>query len=488
MFLTETLTRIAACSLCIVMAGSCLTKNFSEETPSLSLDVETLEIPGDLESGEIVSGTVTVSSNRSWNAEIVPAVDWVQIDAESYEDLAGVSADVPVTLTFTDNAGDFPRVANLVVTTASGMKNVKLVQQPLVPRLAPDFSVASEPVHYEGGEVSVDVVSNVKWGAALTEISEGASVSLEPVDTERNGTVKVRFSENYDLESDKYAVVTFSASGFEPVSVRLTQQKAIPYARILSVTGGEELLSAIGGVRTIKVKSNVDWTLGVKEAGTPNVSFSSVAGGKGETSVKMTFGGNPDFDARREFTAQFVTQSPGVDDGTNEHSFVQERGGILRFLFSYNAVWYWPFTSSRPSLSTGDPDYSDVRQEFTTYSGHKISIYSKYGIWLNNTRGINVGRKDDAVSAVGDYIEFPVIEGRRLCKVVWESTNSSRTGTRIISTDDTPTVVGEEITSVCEPGDLRVWNLTATEVSKPYRIELIRNTTMQTPVFECHYE
>ena len=79
MFLTETLTRIAACSLCIVMAGSCLTKNFSEETPSLSLDVETLEIPGDLESGEIVSGTVTVSSNRSWNAEIVPAVDWVQM-------------------------------------------------------------------------------------------------------------------------------------------------------------------------------------------------------------------------------------------------------------------------------------------------------------------------------------------------------------------------------------------------------------------------
>ena len=488
MFLSKTLTRVTLCSLCVIITGSCLTKNFSEAESSLSLDVETLELPGDMVSGEAVTGVVRVSSNRSWNAEIVPSVDWVDLDIKAYEDLAGVSADIPLVLTCTDNETGYPRVANLVVSTVSGMKNVKLVQQSLVPRLVPDTSDVAAPVHYEGGEVLIDVVSNVKWTASITDKSEDSVVGVDLVDTEKNGNVKVTFAENFDLESDKYAVITFAAEGFDPVSLRVVQQKAIAYARVLSVKGGEEILPAIGGTRTINVKSNVKWTLGIKDNAADNVTFAKTEGNRGETSVKMTFGGNDDFDSRREFAAQFLTEVPGVDDGSNEVLFTQERGSLLRFVFSYNKSWYWPFTSSRPSLSTGDPSYPDSVTEFTSHSGHKITIYSKYGIWLNNTRGINVGRQDDAVSAVGDYIEFPVIAGRRLSKVVWESTNSSRTGTRIISTDETPVVVGEEITTVCEPGDLRVWNLTKTEVATPYRIELIRNSTMQTPVFECHYE
>ena len=488
MFIPKNITRIALISLCVIMICSCLTKTFSESDSTLILDVETLELPGDMVSGEAVTGTVIVSSNRSWNAEIVPSVDWATIDVNEYEDLAGVSADVPVTLTFSDNESDYPRVANLLVTTSSGMKNVKLIQQPLEPRLAPVASCVADSLHYEGGEAIIDVVSNVNWTAAITEHSEGAGVVLDLLDTERNGNVKVTFAENFDLTSDKYAVVTFAAEGFEPVSVRVNQQKAVPYARVLSVTGGEDILAAIGGARTITVKSNVNWTVGVKDNAADNVTFSKTTGGKGETSVKMTFKGNPVFDERREFAAEFLTEVPGVDDGTNEHLFVQERGSLLRFVFSFNNTWYWPFPSERPSLSTGKPSYPDVATEFTTYSDNKITIYSKYGIWLNNTRGVNVGRKDETVSAVGDYIEFPVIEGRRLSKVVWESTNSSRTGTQIVSADEIPVVVGEEITSICEPGDLRIWDLTTTEVSKPYRIVLLRNTTMQTPVFECHYE
>ncbi len=479
---------MALCTLCVVIADSCLTKTFSEEDSTLSLDVETLEFPGDMVSGEAVTGSVLVSSNRSWNAEVVPAVDWVQIDIKEHEGLSGVSADVPLTLTLADNETDYPRVANLLVTTSSGMKNVKLIQQPLLPRLSPDAADVAESLHYEGGEALIDVVSNVNWSASITEKSEDTSVSLELVDTERNGSVKVIFGENFDLNADKYAVVTFEALGFEPVSLRVSQQKAIAYARILSVTGGEDVLAAIGGTRTIKVKSNVDWTLGIKDDAADNVTFAQTSGSKGETSVKMTFAGNPDFNARREFVAQFLTEVPGVDDGTNEHLFVQERGSLLRFLFSYDKTWYWPFPTARPSLSTGKPSYPGENKVLTTYSGHELTIYSKYGLWLNNTRGINVGRQDDVVSAVGDYIEFPVIEGRRLSKVVWESTNSSRTGTQIVSTDDVPVVVGAEITSVCEPGDLRVWDLAATEVSKPYRLVLIKNSTMQTPVFECHYE
>ena len=485
---SETLTKLIGYISCVLLTYACLSKNFSEGDSRLSLSTEAVELSGDLVSGEPVTCEIVVASNRSWNAEIVPPVDWAKIDVSEYEDLAGVSVDTPVTLTLTDNESEYPRVADLLVTTADRMQVVKIVQHPLISRLVPNEDNAAMPVHYEGGEAVIDVVSNVKWTAEISDKSEDAAVNLELVDTERNGSVKVTFSENFDLESEKFAVVKFSAAGLEPVSLRLSQQKAVAYARILNVTGGEEILPAIGGKRTITVKSNVNWTLGIKDNTADNITFDRSSGSKGESEVKMTFAGNPNFDTRREFVAQFLTEETGVDDGTNEHNFIQEKGSLLRFVFSYNSTWYWPFTSSRPSLSTGKPSYPDAATEFSTYSGHKVTIYSKYGIWLNSTRGINVGRKDDLVSAVGDSIEFPVIEGRRLSKVVWESTNSSRTGTQIVTVDDNPAVVGEEIITVCELGDLRVWDLTLTEASKPYRLELVRNATMQTPVFECHYE
>ena len=481
------INRMIVCLSTVLMLSSCLTENFAEKDPVLSIDVQTLEVPGDLVSGESVVDSVIVRSNRSWNAQIVPSVDWAEADILEFEDLAGVMTEVPIRLTFKDNDTDHPRVANLVVTTDSGISNVKLVQQPLQPRLSPDMTAEGLSIHYEGGEAVVDVKSNVDWTASIIEKSENASVILELVDTEQNGNVKVVFNENFDLQSEAYVVLNFTASGFTPVTMRLTQQAATAYARILEVTGGEDILASIGGKRNILVKSNVNWTVGIKDSAAENVTFSKTSGGRGETSVTMYFEGNPDFDSRREFIAQFVTEVPGVDDGTNAYEFTQERGSLHRYVFSYNGTWYWPFLESRPSLSVGSPNFSSERKSFTTRSGHLLTVFSKYGVWLNNTRGINLGLKEN--DSAGDYIEFPAIEGRRLVKVTWQTAGgATRSGNQIVEADNPANIVGPEIFASCQTGDLRIWELTATEAGKAYRIESTRDQTMQTPALECYYE
>lgn len=484
--MTETFNRLVSALTCVMLLSGCLSKTFSEQSLALSVDTDKIEVPGDMLSGDPVVASVTVTTNRSCNMEIVPPVDWVSIDVTEHEDLAGVSHDLPVTLSFLDNETGYVRSANLLVTTSEGMKIVRLVQNPLVSRLIIEEE-PTEHLHYEGGEAVIDVMSNVSWSASITEQSDNADVSLSLIDTDKNGSVKVTFGENMDLGSPAYAVLTFTAEELEPVRVTVTQQQAVAYARITEVSGGEDVLASIGGTRFINVKSNVGWTLGIKDNAADNVTFSSTSGKAGEAKVKMTFAGNPEFDARREFTVQFVTEVPGIADGTNEHTLVQEKGSLLRFVFSHDAVYYWPFKDAVVSRTVQSPSFPGQEKEFTTYSGYTVTIFSNKGVWLNNTRGINIGQTNH--DSAGDYIEFPVIEDRRLVKVTWQAAGGgSRTNCQIVSSDDPSEIVGPEIFRTFQAGDVHEWNLTDTEPSKAYRMECSRDITIQSPAIECYYE
>ena len=70
--------------------------------------------------------SVIVRANRSWDAEIVPAVDWMTLDKNEYEDLDGITREVPLRISFSDNKSDYPRVASLLITSGDYVQTVKI--------------------------------------------------------------------------------------------------------------------------------------------------------------------------------------------------------------------------------------------------------------------------------------------------------------------------------------------------------------------------
>ena len=461
-----------------------------EEESGLSVDRNELYVLSDQLSGETVVDSIIVTANRSWDAEILPAVDWITLDLKEFEDLEGVTKEVPLYISFSDNKSEFPRVATLLITAGKNVETVKIVQSSLLPRLIVNTS-GHEELSFDGDSCTFDVLSNVKWDVELVEQAEGMDISFEKETRNGGGSVKVTLAEHFDFDSPLYADLLFTAEDCEPISMRITQSKAVPYARIMEVTGGEEILPSIGGTRTMIVKSNSDWTIGVKEAGVDNVTFSKGAGSRGETSVMMTFEGTPSFNARREFTVRCVTQPEGEDDGRNEWKFTQERGGLLRFLFLYEGMWYWPFYCAngqwpKVSLSIGKPESKGEIEVFETYAGYTLKLFSNYGYVFGN-QGIRFG---NATSFLGDYIELPVIEGRSLVQINWtpdeEHKYSSLTATvKKAGSLENPNV------GIPEEGNyqdgVRTWTLDG-EPSTAYWLVPLQNATYSVEILECIYE
>ena len=486
----------------LFICHSCLSVNFKEEVSSLSIDRNELYVLSDQLSGETVTDSVMVKANRSWDAEIVPAVDWITLDRNEYEDLEGITREVPLRISFSDNKSDYPRVASLLITSGEYVQTVKIVQSPLTPRLMVNTS-GCEELAFDGDSCVFEVLSNVVWTVSVGDKSEDMGISLKEEVRNGGGTVKVALAEHFDFDSPKYADLVFSGVGCEDVSMRITQAKAVPYARIVNVingqdeknvvTRGEEILPSIGGTRKMTVKANADWTIGVKEDNVNNVTFSKAGGSKGETSVMMTFEGTPSFDARRDFTARCQTVSDGEDDGRNQWVFTQERGSLLRFVFLYKGTWYWPFYCEngkwpKVSLSIGKPESPGKEKVFETYSGHVLKLFSNYGYVFGN-QGIRFGNTS-STAPLGDYIELPAIEGKSLVQINWypdvEHKYSSLTATvKEAGSFENPNV------GTPEEGDyqdgVRTWRLDGVP-SKAYWLVPTQNATYSIEMLECIYE
>lgn len=489
-FMGRYLNFIGLVSIGLVLFHGCLSVTFMEEESLLKVDKEQISVMSDLLTGDTVVDSVIVSANRSWDAEVVPAVDWVTLEINEFEDLEGVTREVPLRLSFSDNKSDFPRVASLLITSGDHIRTVKIVQSSLSPRLIVN-SPGHENLAFDGDSCKFEVLSNVAWTVSLAGKSDDMDISLEEEQRNGGGTVTVTLGENFDLESTQYADLVFSGVDCESVSLKVIQTKAVPYARIIDVTGGEDILPSIGGTRTLTVKSNADWTIGVKEESVDNVTFSKTGGSKGETEVMMTFKGTPSFDSRRDFTARCQTLLDGEDDGRNQYVFTQERGSLLRFVFLYEGKWYWPFYCTngvwpRKSLSISKPESQGKVENFETYAGYVLKLFSNYGYVFGN-QGIRFGY---STSSLGDYIETPVIEGRSLVQINWipdeEHKYSSLTSTVIEAGSMNNPVIGEPAEGLYENG-VRTWRLKG-EKSKAYWVVPTQNATYSVEMFECIYE
>lgn len=472
------------------MCHGCLSVTFMENDTCLEVDKEQLNVMSDFLTGDTVIDSVMVRSNRSWDAEIIPAVDWITLDRREFEDLEGVTREVPLRLSFADNKSEYPRVASLMITSGDNIETVKIVQSALTPRLVVN-GTGHENLAFDGDSCVFEVLSNVDWSVEVSEKSEDIGLTLENAVRNGGGSVKVTLAEHFNLESSVYADIIFSGEDCESVVMRVTQAKAVPYARIINVEGGEEILPSIGGTRKMIVKSNVNWTIGVKEEGVDNVTFSPNAGGKGETSVLMTFEGTPSFDARRDITARCETQLVGEDDGRNQWMFTQEKGSLMRFLFLYGGKWYWPFYCKngewpKKSLSIGSPEAKGKVEVFETYAGYELKLFSNYGYVFGN-QGIRFGHSD---SILGDYIELPAIEGRSLVQVNWIPDEDQKYYTLPLhliegGSLENP-IVGEPEEGLYQDG-VRTWRLSGKQ-SQVYWLVPTQNKTYSVEILECIYE
>ena len=188
---------------------SCLSVTFMEKESGLSVDRNELCVLSDQLSGETVIDSIIVTSNRSWDAEIVPAADWITLDRNEYEDLEGITKEVPLRISFTDNKSDYPRVASLLITSGDNVQTVKIVQSSLTPRLMVNTS-GCEDLAFDGDSCVFEVLSNVAWTVSLGDKSEDIGISLEEDVRNGGGSVKVALTEHFDLESPKYADLIFN--------------------------------------------------------------------------------------------------------------------------------------------------------------------------------------------------------------------------------------------------------------------------------------
>lgn len=473
-----------------MMCQGCLSVNFWEKEAQLTIDRNRIDVLSDLLSGDTLTDSVIVKANRSWDAEIVPAVDWITLERTVFEALDGVTKEVPLRIYFSDNKSDYPRVASLLITAGDNIETVKIVQSPLSPRLIVTSS-GHEDLAFDGDSCVFDVMSNVPWAVSVGNKSEGMNISLAEETGNGGGTVTVTLTEHFDFESPKYADLVFTGVDCENVTMRVTQAKAVPYSRIIDVTGGEDILPSIGGTRTMTVKANSDWTIGVIEEAVDNVTFSRSGGGKGETSVLMTFEGTPSFDARRDFTVHCQTVSEGENDGRNQWKFTQERGSLLRFVFLYGGKWYWPFYCNngvwpKISLSIGTPESPGEVENFETYAGYVLKLFSNYGYVFGN-QGIRFGHTS---SFLGDYIELPAIQGKSLVQINLipdaEHKYSSLTSKVVLAGSLDNPAVGVPEEGLYENG-VRTWNLDGEE-SKAYWIVPLQNATYSVEILECIYK
>ena len=343
---------------------------------------------------------------------------------------------------------------------------------------------------FEGDSCIFEVLSNVEWNVSIGEQAEGMDVSFEKETRNGGGSVKVTLAEHFNLDSPVYADLIFTAKDCDTISMRLTQVKAVPYVRINEVSRGEEIIPSIGGTRTMLVKSNVDWTIGLKEDAADNVKFSKSTGGRGETSVLITFEGTPSFDARRELTVSLI-QLAGEDDGRNLWTFTQERGSLLRFVFLYNGKWYWPFyckdgTWPKISSSIDKPESQGEEKIFETYAGYTLKLFSNHGYVFGN-QGIRFGR---STSFLGDYIELPVIEGRSLVKINWTPDEQRQYSSLTATVKKAGSLTNPNV-GVPEEGDyqdgVRTWLLEG-EKSQAYWFVPTQNATYSVEILECIYK
>ncbi len=420
--------------LCVAALTGCFRENYSEDAAKLAVpDTETLSIQAEvLGDGDVfdadVPMQVAVRANRSWSAVIVyegKETDWLTLSSNESLNLQRYTVCDTILARASRNTTTESRKAKIVFSSdADTVTELPVVQkgQTRFLRVSADRDKALA--------IQDTIVLKVACNTAWTAVVEGASTAAATLETDGGidySDLKVCFDENNDATEEKEALVTVTAGGCDPVSVRIPQVKGNPY---VAFRMSQTEIPIEDDSCVLHFASNTDWHLEVVETDHfTGCKFSQNAGGP-TTTGDVTFS----FDHGREpGILKSVTLKLSAD-GVEPSTVTLTQKGCLHLDFldldaeKWNSADHpkWWFTPKWPFVT---PAYSEIGKgsaasakdqilECTTAEGYVFRLKSSgsTGTWFHEHQmGFIVG-----TNKLTTYVEFPAIEGKKLKTIIYE--------------------------------------------------------------------
>lgn len=465
--------------LCIILAvTSCLSREFTEQNPFVSVDTRQVVVLSDVDSGE-VRDTLWITSNRSWGAAFAEEVSWVRLEEVGCENMAGVSKITALPLLFENNTSDKDRSVELMIHSGELSEKVMITQEAKSYRLSlVSVSEGFDDISADGDTLKVSFLCNTDWEAQMS-YNDGMLVSLSDYAGSGPSTLTAVVKPNIDNDNDRKAVLTLSADGCHDVDVVFMQSRRIPY---FNIDGGNEVVLMPGkDNHLITFKTNQYWTaeiVSVENYDQSKVTLSASEGAMSEKSVKVMFPACVEFGKQGKIKLEIITDElaePIVVSMTQEPAIRASFGTpITADSWPFIIPAYAEFTNSSATAK-----YIGVETEFILNNGYSFYMYSTKGFWRNTATGFMGG------GAVGDYIALPVVEGFRPVRI--EYTYLGETPIRCDVRSSEGRVLDGSVFNAAA-GEVTSVELNGTLVTETYRIVTQNTQTFALDDLAVYYE
>lgn len=460
--------RLVYMFMILMAASSCLSREFTEQNPYISFDTREITVPSDVDSGSVCD-TLFITSNRTWGAAFAEEVQWVRMKVNGNENLAGVSKISALPLEFEDNETDQERSVDLLVSYESEVEKITVVQEAKSRRLVLTSVPANiKSISADGDTLAISFMCNTEWKARV-DYTDGMLVTLSAEEGSRSSTIKAIVKENTDPDKERRGVITLSAEDCPDIDIVLTQKNWTPYFN-LSDKSEVNVKDGVNGY-SVAFNTNLKWSaeiVSVENYDADEVTLSASSGDRSTKNINVYFLGCTVFGQRGKIVLRFNPE------GLPPQTLTLYQKPAIRVSFQTPATsGSWPFVTPKFSEfknSVANAVYVAERTKFELRNGYSLYMYSTLGFWLNTATGFLGG------GAVNDYIELPVVVGRRPVKILYRFMGT--TPIRGCVCDEEGAVVEGSVFNAGAQGAVITVMLNDTEPSKIYRI-----TTLNTQYF-----
>ena len=401
------------CFLLCILGGFFVTGCMENDLRGVQtlLEVEDCSVPADMEDGD-VELDITVTSNKSWTAEIQDRPDWIRSEDLQHVNPTGITEDGTLHLSFARNESYTPRTATIIfhaegiedrsitVTQLGKSARIRIVAES-------GTSVEAEP----SSAVRLKVLSNVSWIAEV-EGSSTASVTLDKSAGNGDGYIGVTFEPNYEIDQVRTAVITVSSPGVEPQKVELVQQNNTPFIRLYESSSTLDVNPNKESAK-ISIRTNSKWQAEVVSSTLGSLTLDKVAGEGGWTSIYPSFAANTSDDILSASIRFSLTDYPEVSLTT---LLTQKAGKVIEMTFERGStLWEPALPSTLKTNFSGRYKFvpEDYEVVFHVLQGDAFCLFDATSLCFSNgSLGIS-------------WIEFPCLDGMALSSLYIHGTNTA---------------------------------------------------------------
>lgn len=225
----------------VLMTASCSDKNKVTVEPSVSISGQSEYVV------ETKGGTISVNftSTKEWSA--TSGQSWCKITPTS-----GEGGSVLLSITIEENTSFDQRNAAVTITSETVSKKITVTQKQ---KDALTLTSSKQEVPYNGGNISIEVKSNVDY---TYEIEESAKGWIKPVGTKAMTTSNIQLSVSENDSFDKREGKITIKSGDLVETYTVYQDGAVPS---IVLSQNEYAVQSGGETITIQLKSNVEYQM-----------------------------------------------------------------------------------------------------------------------------------------------------------------------------------------------------------------------------------